>query len=86
MRPCLRIWRTEIEDYLSTLGQTYCTDPTNTNPQFTRNRLRHDLLPKLRRDYNERVDRALVRLAQLARLAVVAVVHSTLLVKSQIGK
>ena len=66
VRPCLRIWRAEIEDYLSTLGQTYCTDPTNTDPQFTRNRLRHDLLPKLRCDYNKRVDQALVRLAEQA--------------------
>ncbi len=66
VRPLLRAWRVEIEDYLSALGQTYCTDPTNTDPRFTRNRLRHDLLPKLRRDYNERVDRSLVRLAEQA--------------------
>lgn len=66
VRPLLAFTRAEVLDYLQTLGQVYREDETNRDLNFTRNRIRHDLLPKLRAEYNPEVDAALLRLGQLA--------------------
>lgn len=47
VRPLLDCTRAEIEDYLGALGQPYCTDSTNLTDDYTRNRIRHDILPRL---------------------------------------
>lgn len=47
VRPLLDCTRAEVEDYLSALGQPYCTDSTNLTDDYTRNRIRHDILPRL---------------------------------------
>jgi tRNA(Ile)-lysidine synthase len=52
--------------YLDSIGQDYRTDSTNTNPRWTRNRLRYELLPLLRQRFNVGVDEALLRLAAQA--------------------
>jgi tRNA(Ile)-lysidine synthase len=66
VRPLLARTRAEVLDYLQSLGQAYREDETNRDLGFTRNRIRHDLLPKLRAEYNPEVDAALLRLGQLA--------------------
>lgn len=66
VRPLLDCSRTMVIDYLSELGQTYRTDSSNVETQFTRNRLRHELLPLLREQYNSELDGALLRLARQA--------------------
>jgi tRNA(Ile)-lysidine synthase len=63
VRPLLGITRREVFAYLADIGQDYRIDPTNTDPRWTRNRLRHELLPLLRESYNSAVDEALLRLA-----------------------
>lgn len=47
VRPLLDCTRAEVEDYLGVLGQPYCTDSTNLTDDYTRNRIRHDILPRL---------------------------------------
>lgn len=47
VRPLLDCTRAEVEDYLGALGQSYCTDSTNLTDDYTRNRIRHDILPRL---------------------------------------
>lgn len=47
LRPLLTIRRQQILEYLESLGQDYLTDSTNFETTFTRNRLRHELLPLL---------------------------------------
>ena len=47
VRPLLDCTRAEVEDYLGALGQPYCTDSTNLTDDYTRNRIRHDTLPRL---------------------------------------
>ena len=47
IRPLLDCTRAEVEDYLGALGQPYCTDSTNLTDDYTRNRIRHDILPRL---------------------------------------
>ncbi len=66
VRPLLDGTRAMVIDYLAGLGQDYRTDSTNAETQFTRNRLRHELLPLLREQYNSELDGALVRLARQA--------------------
>jgi tRNA(Ile)-lysidine synthase len=66
VRPMLSLTRREVLDYLAELSQDYRTDATNSDTTFTRNRLRHELLPELRERFNPEVDAALVRLAAQA--------------------
>lgn len=66
VRPLLATRRAEVLDYLQTLGQSYRHDATNDEVQFTRNRLRHELLPQLAEQYNPQVIDALLQLGQLA--------------------
>ncbi|MEW4527608.1 tRNA lysidine(34) synthetase TilS [Maioricimonas sp. JC845] len=69
VRPLLSVSRAELEAYLAEIGQDYREDASNDDPQFTRNRLRHSVLPMLRREGNRKVDEALRRLgAQAAEL------------------
>lgn len=48
LRPMLDVRREEIEDLLRRVGLTWHEDPTNADTGFTRNRIRHELLPVLR--------------------------------------
>jgi tRNA(Ile)-lysidine synthase len=66
IRPMLGFRRTEALMYLSDLGQTYRDDASNFDCRFTRNRLRHELMPLLARQFNPRVEEALLRLGRLA--------------------
>lgn len=47
IRPLLCVTRNEIEQYLESCGQEYCTDETNAELVYTRNRIRHEVLPIL---------------------------------------
>ncbi len=62
MRPMLSITRHEVLAYLDALGQPFREDASNGDRQFTRNRIRHELLPALERDYAPNVVRSLLRL------------------------
>ncbi|MGH7134897.1 MAG: tRNA lysidine(34) synthetase TilS [Pirellulales bacterium] len=66
IRPLLSVRRSELLAYLQALEQPFREDATNAERRFTRNRLRHGLLPELARDYNSNVVEALLRLSQLA--------------------
>jgi tRNA(Ile)-lysidine synthase len=66
VRPLLAVSRTGVLAYLQFLGQPFRDDSTNELTQYSRNRLRHELLPQLEREYNPRVREALLRLAQIA--------------------
>lgn len=47
IRPLLNVQRREIESYLSSIGQEYRVDSTNTDTDYSRNRIRHNILPEL---------------------------------------
>ncbi len=66
IRPLLETSRESVIDFLARMGQEYLVDDSNTDEQFTRNRVRHSLLPLLREQFNPQVDRALLRLSQQA--------------------
>lgn len=45
VRPLLCVSRGEIEDYLQEIGQAYVTDSTNLQDEYTRNKIRLNILP-----------------------------------------
>jgi len=65
-RPLLGVTKDQTADYVHGKGQTYREDSGNYMWRFTRNKVRHDLMPKLEQDYNPQVRKALVRLARTA--------------------
>ena len=66
IRPLLGIRRAELRAYLDAIEQPYRHDQSNADRRFTRNRIRHDLLPRLRRQFNPAAAEALLRLGTLA--------------------
>jgi tRNA(Ile)-lysidine synthase len=66
VRPFLQVRRTEILLYLRSLNQAWREDATNTELDFTRNRVRLQLLPQLR-EFNPNIDVQLARTAEIAR-------------------
>lgn len=67
VRPLLRARRGEVEDYLRGLGQDWRDDPTNRDLRHLRNRVRHQLLPLLEREFNPAIAEVLSNMAQMAR-------------------
>lgn len=57
--------RLEIEDYLREKGIAYRIDATNLESDYTRNRIRNELLPQLL-DYNPALVEGLSRLGSIA--------------------
>ncbi len=62
VRPLLDVTRVEILRYLVRRSIPYATDPSNADLRYARPRLRHQILPILRRE-NPRIDQALRSLA-----------------------
>ena len=69
IRPLIALRRRDVEAALRSAGLPWIEDPTNRDPKFLRNRIRHELLPLLASGYDGDVVPALVRTATLAREA-----------------
>lgn len=67
IRPLLHVTRAEIEAYCLENNLQPRHDATNDDTDYTRNRIRHEVLPVLR-TVNPAVNRALIRLGEIARL------------------
>lgn len=66
LRPLLRVRREEIVAYLRGLAQPWREDSTNQQTEYTRNRIRHELLPELA-NWNPQIREKLTQMAELAR-------------------
>jgi tRNA(Ile)-lysidine synthase len=66
LRPLLGVRRDELIAFLESRNQPWRTDSSNDDDAYTRNRIRHQLLPLLR-GYNPAIDQALANLGELAR-------------------
>ncbi|MBQ6341700.1 MAG: tRNA lysidine(34) synthetase TilS [Anaerolineaceae bacterium] len=66
IRPLLDITREDIESFASETGMPYREDRSNSDPNYTRNRIRHELLPQLAAEYNPRIVDSLCRLGKAA--------------------
>ena len=76
IRPLIELARPALEAELRRAGLVWVEDPTNRDPKFLRNRIRHELLPLLSDSYNPDIAPALARLAALTREAVSALDES----------
>ncbi|HYB71408.1 MAG TPA: tRNA lysidine(34) synthetase TilS, partial [Candidatus Bathyarchaeia archaeon] len=68
--PLIETRRMRIEEHLRARGLDWTEDPSNREPRFLRNRIRHDVLPFLAELTGTSVVEALCRSAALARRAV----------------
>lgn len=66
IRPLLSATRADVIAYLHELGQPFREDASNRDPRYTRNRIRHELLPYLATHYNPAIVATLAGLAQQA--------------------
>ena len=66
VRPLLTVERAEVEAFLRGRGIPWREDSSNANPQFARNRIRHELLPQLARDWNPSIGETLANTADWA--------------------
>lgn len=67
IRPLIDVTRKEVEEFLRARNIPWREDATNADPAFARNRIRHQLLPQLAREWNPKIAEALARMADLAR-------------------
>lgn len=56
LRPMLDIKRCEIERYLVDMGLTYIVDSSNLSDEYKRNKLRHNILPAIEREFPGAMD------------------------------
>jgi len=66
MRPFLNVTRKQIEQYIVKHDIKCAVDSSNESLDYTRNRIRHELMPLLR-EFNPQIDDALNRLAQVVK-------------------
>jgi tRNA(Ile)-lysidine synthase len=66
VRPMLETSRADVEYYLVSLNQPWREDHTNSDTRLTRNRVRHQLLPFLERDFNSNIRQLLSETADVA--------------------
>ena len=62
IRPLLCATRDEIEEYLRSHGISYCTDVSNNHRDYTRNRVRLDILPYVGQYINARASQHIAKL------------------------
>jgi tRNA(Ile)-lysidine synthase len=61
VRPLIDVRREEIETYLRDKAQSWRTDTSNFDLGFARNRMRHNAIPELSRQFNPRLTEAIAR-------------------------
>ncbi|HWQ76121.1 MAG TPA: tRNA lysidine(34) synthetase TilS [Syntrophomonas sp.] len=68
VRPLLQQNKQSLLNYLDQHHIPYCVDQSNWDQSFLRNRIRHQLIPLLARDYNPQIIENLSRLAEIVRV------------------
>ena len=66
VRPLLEVPAADLRAYLKERGEAFCADSSNLDTRYARNRVRHDLMPKLREDYHVFSPHSLVALNESA--------------------
>ena len=66
IRPLIAVSRLEIEEYLQKCSQDFVTDSTNLTDDYTRNKIRHNIIP-LMKELNSSLTETNVRTAEVLR-------------------
>jgi len=67
VRPLIRLTKSEIKEYLNASQLKFVIDRTNQDIRYLRNRIRHQLIPLLKDQYNPKISESLNRLAGIIR-------------------
>ena len=67
VRPMIEVAREQVMEYLTTGGHEWRDDSSNQDPGFDRNRIRHELLPRLSEDWNPKLSGALAQMSEWAQ-------------------
>lgn len=68
IRPLIRLTKSEIEEYVSVNKLSYVIDASNRDTKYFRNKIRHELIPVIRHQYNPKITGSLNRLADIVRM------------------
>ena len=72
VRPLIGCWREQITEYLLQIRETFRRDASNSDTNYRRNFLRHEVLPLLRRKYGEQLDDRICSFSELGEEALLA--------------
>jgi len=67
VRPLLGFRRAELRNYLRVRGEAWREDSSNSDPSFTRNRMRQRLLPLIAEEFGDAAIEHMAELAEIAR-------------------
>jgi len=67
IRPLIECEKREVMEYLNENKIPFTTDRSNLDQKYTRNKIRHSLLPILRSEYNANLNDSLCNLSETAR-------------------
>ena len=65
IRPLIETSRGDVERFAREKGLSYVSDSSNIKDIYLRNRVRHDLIPHLEREYNPNIRMGLTRMASI---------------------
>jgi tRNA(Ile)-lysidine synthase len=66
VRPLIDVTRKEVKRWLASRNCSWREDSSNQDTRFSRNRIRHNLIPQLAQEWNPQVEQALARLGDQA--------------------
>jgi tRNA(Ile)-lysidine synthase len=66
-RPLLGTWREEVDAYIASHQLAFVEDDSNTDRRFSRNRLRHEIIPALEQSFGREIRRTIWRTAEILR-------------------
>jgi tRNA(Ile)-lysidine synthase len=66
VRPLIEVERSEVQQFLRERGIAWREDSSNRSLQFARNRIRHELLPQIAREWNPAIGETLANTADWA--------------------
>jgi len=67
IRPLIQNSRVEIVDYLESIGADFVIDQSNNDDRFFRNKIRHQLIPLLKKAYNPQISETINRLGDILK-------------------
>jgi tRNA(Ile)-lysidine synthase len=67
IRPLIQVGRSELVEFLDQNNLKYVSDASNKDTRYLRNRVRHNLIPLLKTDYNPKISEILNRLSSIIK-------------------
>ncbi len=65
IRPLIETSRREIEEYCRENGISFKTDSSNLSTLYTRNKIRHNLVPLIKKEFNPNINETLKRMTEV---------------------